>query len=83
MVNFIKTILFAVSFIRNLDIRKIDDKLKIKIANQDEDFEKEINEVLLFNLSRKMVKEDVSPHFAAGFKAALLIRSSLKSLNSS
>lgn len=80
MINKIKIILFCLGFLSSLDIKKIDDKMRMKISLLDDGFEKEINEVLLFNLSRKMVREEVPSDFAAGFKAALLIRSSLKSL---
>lgn len=65
-----------------MDIMKIDNDTRVRIRESDDSFEKKINEVLLFNLSRKMIKEDVPSEFAAGFKAALLIRSSIKSLDS-
>jgi len=63
-----------------LDIRELSEELKFKLANSDEKFEKEINEVLVYNLCRRMVKEDIAPLYASGFKAGLIMRASLKNL---
>lgn len=51
--------------VKSFDIRKMDEKLKAKIAASDDSYEKEINEVLLYNLARKMIEDDIPFDFAS------------------
>lgn len=76
----IKQILFCIRFYRSLDISTITEVYKLKLRNEDEVWEKTINEILLYNLSRRIIKDNLSHEFAEGFKSALLLRNSLKSL---
>ncbi len=78
MIKLIKEFLAYRKLSNSLDISKMTDGLKTRISLSDESYEKEINEVLLYNLARKMIEDDIPFDFASGFKTALLLRNSLK-----
>jgi hypothetical protein len=78
MIKLIKEFLAYRNMVKSFDIRKMDEKLKAKIAASDDSYEKEINEVLLYNLARKMIEDDIPFDFASWFKTALLLRNTLK-----
>lgn len=82
MRKFINDFLLFRKMWNNLDVSKLSDELKLRIREVDDSYEKQITEVLLFNLARKMIKEDIPSEFAAGFKTALMIRQNLKALDS-
>lgn len=79
MIKLIKEFLAYRKMVKGFDIRKMDDKLKLKIEASDDSYEKEINEVLLYNLARKMIDNNIPFDFASWFKTALLLRYTLKS----
>lgn len=81
IIKLIKEFLYFKKLVEGLDIKELDEELKFKLANSDERFEKEINEVLIYNLAKRMIKEDVPPLYATGFKAGLIMRASLKNLS--
>ena len=78
MINLIKEFFLFYSLRKSLDIRKIDNKLKIFLRGENSEMERELNEVLLYNLSRRIIRGEVPYAFASGFKTALMLRSSLK-----
>jgi hypothetical protein len=65
MIKLIKEFLAYRNMVKSFDIRKMDEKLKAKIAASDDSYEKEINEVLLYNLARKMIEDDIPFDFAS------------------
>lgn len=83
IVKLIKEFLEYKKLIEGLDVRKLDERIRLRIKEADTSLEKEINEVLLFNLARKIITDNVTHEFAQGFKSALLLRGSLKNIDTS
>lgn len=77
IINTIKEFLIYQKIRNDLDISEMSPALRYKLKTESSELEKELNKVLMYNLARRMIRENISPEYAAGFKSALTLRVSL------
>lgn len=80
LIRLIKEFLIFRNMMKQLDIAEITPQLKYALKSENSEIEKEINKVLMYNLARRVIRENIPHEFAAWFKSALSLRVSLKSL---
>lgn len=77
IINLIKEFLIYRNIRNSIDISEMSPALRYKLKTENSEVEKELNKVLMYNLARRMIRENISNEFAAGFKSALTLRVSL------
>lgn len=64
MIKLIKDFLTYRKLVESFDVKELTPQLKYKIKNENAELEKELNDVLLLHLARRIIRDDLSSEWA-------------------